>query len=72
MNVEIDRYLRRTGMTKAALSTKALGDSKRVQRLMNGESRFTEYTEKRLRRFMADHPEGIPPGKPGRPPKVRV
>ena len=69
MNVEIDRYLRKTGMTKNSLGKHALGDGNRLKRVMAGESRLTEYTEKRLRRFMLDHPDGIPAGRAGRPPK---
>lgn len=70
MNVEIDRYLRQTGMTKNALGKHALGDGNRLKRVMSGESSLTEYTEKRLRRWMEEHPSGVPAGKAGRPPKV--
>lgn len=67
MYAEIERFLRRTGMTKAALSTKALGDSSTVGKIMEGHRSLTEYTEKRLRRWMLEHPDGVPAGRPGRP-----
>jgi hypothetical protein len=68
--VEIDRFLRRTGMTKSALGRHALGDASTVKKLFEGQRGLTEYTEKRLRRWMQDNPDGIPAGRPGRPPRA--
>lgn len=67
MFLEIDRFLRHTGMTRAALSRHALGDHRAVASIMEGRRSLTEYTRLRLSRWMQEHPDGVAPGRPGRP-----
>lgn len=61
MIVEIDRFLRRTGMTKSQLGRQALGDPHSIRRVTCGQREMSERTMGRLRRWMAEHPDGVLP-----------
>lgn len=53
--IKIDRYLRRTNMPRTQFGRLALNDPRLVTDLMRGRVLKIE-TERRIERFMADHP----------------
>lgn len=53
--IKIDRYLRRTNMARTQFGRLALNDPRLVTDLMRGRVLKIE-TERRIERFMADHP----------------
>lgn len=58
MIVEIDRYLRRTGMTGSHLFKLAMGTGATYDKVRRG-CELREATKARVREFMAAHPDGV-------------